>query len=148
VEILVRIEKNIPLTIFDEPVLKSRVTYLFNDADEKIKARINEIVTFLKLESTSELSYDNIAFFFKMYFYKLILNEAVEMTFSGEGNYDALSNVLSLLSEEKMESAIMGKPMIDAFTKVICSIPTNSALSACLYGSKILLMEKEFLGKI
>lgn len=144
---LVRIKTKIPLTIFNEPVLQSQVTHLFNGAEEKIKARVNEIVTFLELDSTNELSYDNIAFLFKVYFYKLILNEAVEMTFSGQGKYDALANILSLLSEEKLENAIMGKPMIDAFSRAIRSIPADSALSTCLYGSKIFLLEKEFLGK-
>jgi len=144
---LVRIEKEIPLTIFDEPVLQKQVIYLFDGAEEKIKARVNEIVTFLKSDSTDELSYDNIAFLFKGYFFKLILNEAVDITFSGQGKYDVLSNILSLRTEEKLEIAIMGEPMIDAFSNAIRSIPTNSALSACLHGSKILLLEKEFLGK-
>ena len=144
---LVRIEKEIPLTIFDEPVLQKQVIHLFNGAEEKIKARVNEIVTFLKSDSIDELSYDNIVFLFKGYFYKLILNEAVEMTFSGYGKYDVLSNILSLLTEEKLEASIIGEPMIDAFSNAIRSIPTDSALSACLHGSKILLLQKEFLGK-
>ncbi len=144
---LVRIEKKIPLTIFDEPVLKEKVTHLFNGSEEKIKTRVNEILAFLEEDSTDELSYDNIIFLFKVYFYKLILNEAVEITFSGQGNYDALSNILSLLSEEKLENAIMGEPMINAFSNAIRSIPTNSALSTCNHGSKILLLEKEFLGR-
>ena len=144
---LVRIKKEIPLTIFDEPVLQKQVIQLFNGSEEKIKARFNEIITFLESDSTDELSYDNIAFLFKGYFYKLILNEAVEMTFSGHGKYDALANILSLLTEEKLESAIMGEPMIDAFSNAIRSISTTSGLSACLNGSKILLLEKEFLGK-
>ena len=143
---LVRIEKEIPLTIFDEPVLQKQVIHLFNGAEKKIKARVNEIVTFLESDSTDELSYDNIAFLFKGYFYKLILNEAVEMTFSGYGKYDVLSNILSLLTEEKLETAIMGKPMIDAFSNAIRSIPAQTALSKALNGSKILLLEKEFLG--
>lgn len=146
-ETLVRIKKEIPLTIFNEPVLQSQVTHLFNGAEEKIKARVNEIITFLELDSTNELSYDNIAFLFKVYFYKLILNEAVELTFSGRGNYDALTNILSLLSEEKLENAIMGEPMVDAFSNAIRSIPNTSALSASLHGSKILSLKKEFLGK-
>ncbi len=144
---LVRIKKDIPLTIFDEPVLQDKVTRLFNGSEEKIKARFNEIVSFLEVDSTDELSYDNIASLFKSYFYKYVLNEAVEITFSGQGNYDALSNILSLLSEEKLENAIMGEPMIYAFSKAIRSIPITSDLSACLHGSKILLLEKEFLGK-
>ena len=69
------------------------------------------------------------------------------MTFSGQGNYDVLANILSLLSEEKLENAIMGEPMVDAFSNAISSIPNTSASSAILHGSKILLLEKEFLEK-
>ena len=144
---LVRIEKDIPLTIFDEPVLQDNVTNLFNGAEEKIKARFTEIVSFLGVDSTDELAYDNIVFLFKAYFYKSVLSEAVEMTFSGQGSYDALSNILSLLSEKKLENAIMGEPMIDAFSKAIRSIPNDGFLSACLHGGDILLLEREFLGK-
>ena len=109
-----------------------------------MKARVDEIVEFLELDTTDKFSYENIAFLFKWYFFKLILNEAVEITFAGQGNYDILSNILSLLSEEKLETAIMGEPMIDAFSNAIRSIPTDSALSAFLLGSKILLLEKNF----
>lgn len=142
---LVRIRKDVPLTIFEEPILAKQINNLFYGAEEKIKARVDYIVKFFELESTNELSYDNISFFFKCYFFKLILNEAVEITFAGQGNYDILSNILSLLSEEKLETAIMGEPMFDAFSRAIRSIHTDSALSACLHGSKILSLEKEFL---
>lgn len=144
---LVRIQKDVPLTIFDEPTLTKQVNNLFNGAEEKMKARVDEIVKFLESDTTDEFSYENIASLFKGHFFKLILNEAVEITFAGQGNYDILANILSLLSEEKLENAIMGEPMIDAFSNAIRSIPTDSALSACLHGSKILLLEKEFLGK-
>jgi len=144
---LVRIQKNVPLTIFDEPVLAEKVANLFNGAEEKIKARFNEIIIFLESDSTDELSYSNITFIFKVYFYKMILNEAVEMTFSKQGKYDILSNILSLLTEEKLETAIMGEPMIDAFSNAIRSITTTSVLSKALNGSKILLLEKTFQGK-
>lgn len=143
----VRIQKDVPVTIFDEPTLAKQVDNLFNGAEKKMKSRVNEIVKFLDMDSADELSYDNIAFLFKGYFFKLILNEAVEITFAGQGNYDILSNILSLLSEEKMETAIMGETMIDAFSKAIRSIPNDSGLNAALHGSKILLLEKEFLEK-
>ncbi len=146
-EAVVRIQKDVPLTIFDEPVLQEKVNQLFNGAEEKLKARVNEIVTFLESESTDELSYENISFFFKGYFFKLVLNEAIDITFAEQGKYDIVANILSLLSEEKIENAIMGEPMIDAFSKAIRSIPTTSALSACLHGGKILLLRKKFLGK-
>jgi len=146
-ETWVRIQKNVPLTIFDEPDLAKQVNNLFNSAEEKMKARFNEIVKFLKLDSTDELSYGNIVSLFKGYFFKAILNEAVETTLVGKGNYNILSNIASLLSEEKLEKAIMGKPMIDAFSNAIRSIHADSALSACIHGGEIISLEKEFLRK-
>jgi len=146
-ETLVRIEKAVPINIFNEPILAKHVDNIFKVAEEKMKARIDEITKFLRLDSVEELSYENIAFLFKVYFFKFILNEAIEITFQGNRNYDIISNILSLLSEEKLETAIMGAPMVDAFSKAIRSIPNTSALSATSHGSKILLLEKEFFGK-
>ncbi len=144
---LVRIQKDVPLTIFDEPSLAKQVDNLFDDSEEKMKVRIDEIVKFLKPFTTDKFSYKNITSLFKRYFFTLILNEAVGITFSGQENYDILSNILSLLTEENLETAIMGEPMINAFSNAISSIPTDSGLSAALHGSKILLLQKEFLGK-
>ena len=144
---LVRIQKDVPLTIFDEPALARRVNELFNGAEKKVKRRIDEILKFLKMDSVDELSYENITILFKENFFKSILNEAVEITFAGQRNYDILSNISFLLSEERLENAIMGEIMINAFSRAIRSVPVNSALSACLNGNKILLLEKEFLGK-
>lgn len=141
----VRIQKDVPITIFDEPILAKQVDNLFNGAEKKMKARVKEIINFLDMDSTDELSYDNIAFLFKVYFFKSILNEAIEITFESQENYDILSNILSLLSKEKMETAIMGKPMIDAFSKAIRSIPSNSGVRGAICGSKIQLLERKFL---
>ena len=146
-KLLVRIEKDVPLTIFDEPTLAKQVDNLFNGAEEKIKKRIDEIVKFLKKDDTEQFSYENIAFLFKGYFFKEILNEAVEKTFSGHGNYDILSNIISLLSEDKLKKAIIGKPMIDAFSNAIRSIPSEGFFDKINNGSDILILEKEFLGK-
>lgn len=132
-ETLVRIQKNVPLTIFDEPTLAKQVNNLFNGAEEKMKARIDEIVKFLESDTTDEFSYGNIVSLFKCYFFKLILNEAVEITFAGHENYDILANILSLLSKENLETAIMGEPMIDAFSTAIRNIPIDSAFSVYLH---------------
>lgn len=142
----VTINRSIPLTIFDEPYLKLQVNQLFDNMEQETRQRVSEIIKFLDLDHSDELSYDNIAFHFKHYFYQLILNEAIEITFSKAGKYNVLTNILSLLSEEKLRNAIMGKPMIDAFSRAIRSIPTTDALEACLHGSKILSLKKEYLG--
>ena len=72
---LVRIETEVPLIIFDEPTLKKKVDRLFDDSEEKIKARVEEIVKFLRAESANELSYSNIKILFREYFCEFILNE-------------------------------------------------------------------------
>lgn len=143
----IRVEINIPTTIFEKPALKKHVSKLFDSNEEKIKTRINEILTFLGSDYAEKLSSDKIAFFFKGYFYKVILNEAVKMTFSEEANFDALENIISLLTNENLENAIMGEPMIDAFSRAIRNLPDEGLLSPVLHGSKIMLLEKEFLGK-
>lgn len=102
-------------------------------------------MAFLKVEPAEQLSHDNISFLFKAYFYKSIITDAVEMAFTEKGKYDVKDNIMSLISETKLKDAIMGRPMIDAFKKAIQSIPPNSALSACIHGSKMLLLEQKFL---
>ena len=146
-KIFIRIQKDVTPIIFDEPTLAKKVDSLFNGSEKKIKARVDEITKFLDLEDVCEIPYEDIVFNFKVYFFKLILNEAVERAFSGQEKYDILAIIYSLLSKEKIETAIMGKPMIDAFSKAIRSKATNNALTSCICGSKILLLEKEFLGE-
>lgn len=142
---LVRIKKDVPLTIFDEPSVSERVNQLFDGQQETIRQRVDEILAFLKVEPAEQLSHDNISFLFKAYFYKSIITDAVEMAFTEKGKYDVKDNIMSLLSETKLKDAIMGRPMIDAFKKAIQSIPPTSALSACLHGSKMFLLEQKFL---
>ena len=146
-KISVRIETNIPITIFEKPVLKVLVSNLFDSNEEKIKSRVNEILTFIGSDYIEKLSSDEIVFFFKGYFYKLILNEAVKMTFSEEANFDALKNIKSLLTNEKLENAIMGEPMIEAFSKAIRNLPNDGFLTPVLHGSKIMLLKSKFLGQ-
>lgn len=145
--VLVRVVTNVPTTIFEKPVLKVLVSNLFDSNEEKIKARINEILTFLGSDYSEKLSSDEIEFLFKVYFYKVVLNEAVKMTFAENANLDALGNIISLLTNEKLENAIMGEPMIDAFSKAIRALPDEGLLSPVLHGSKIMLLRSKFLGQ-
>lgn len=144
---LVRIQKDVPLTIFDEPILAKQLNKLFKDSEEKFKSRVDEIVKFLESDFTDKLSYENIASLFKLYFFEFILNEAIEITLAGRRNYDILTNISSLLSEKSLETAIMGKPMIDAFIRAISNIPVDGNLSKIYKGSLKITLEKEFLGE-
>ena len=144
-KIFARIKATVPLSIFDEPVLQKQITELFNGLEEKFKARFNEIITFLEANSSDELSYENIMFLFKGYFYKWILNETIEMTFTESGKYDVLSNILSLLTEDNLETAIMGKPMIDAFVLANRNRLTALGLPEEINGGQRILLERKFL---
>lgn len=85
--------------------------------------------------------------YFKLYFYQSILNDAVEIIFAPNYKYDILDIIVcSLLTKEKLLSAISGRPIIDAFSKVLSELPSTDALESCLIGSKIFLLEKKFLG--
>lgn len=146
-DITVKIEKSVPITIFEYPEIKERVDALFDAMESDIKSRFDEILDFIlkRNDDFNKISYDNIHALFKIYFYKSILNEAVEITFAENGKFNMASNVFDLLSEERLKQAISGKPMIDAFKLAICKLPTKDALNACLHGSTMLLLEKEFL---
>lgn len=152
---LVRIQKDVPLTIFEEPNLAKQVGILFDGSKEKIKSRIDEIIEFLKSNDHHDLinydseafSYQNLLPLFKGYFFKSTLNRAVEITFSEQGKYNILSTISSLLSEEVLQDAIMGEPMIDAFSNAIRNLPNDGYLSPALHGADVLLLRKHFLGK-
>ena len=150
--VLVKIEKAVPTDIFELPQIKLRVEELFDDMKDDIRARFDEVKAFItKSERSKErygmISYDEIVAWFKIYFYKFILNEAVEITFTQSGKYDVVENILEVLTGQKLNEAIFGKQMIDAFGMVIRNMPSDSGLVKSLHGSTILLLEKEFLGK-
>lgn len=142
----VRIKVEVPVTIFELPKIKVRVDQLFSDLESDIKLRFDEIKAFITQKDSkgeySKISYDEVAEFFKMYFYKSILNEVVVITFT-EVKCDVAENIIALLSEEKLKAAILGEPMISAFEKGMDSIPTKNGI---VRGSKKLLLEKVFLG--
>lgn len=145
--ITVKIEKSVPITIFEYPEIKERVNELFDSMESHIRKRFDEIMDFLlkRNDDFSKISYDDIHTLFKMYFYKSILNEAVEITFAENGKFNMAANVFGLLSDEKFEQAVLGKPMVDAFKRVLCKLPPKDALTACLHGGTMFLLEKEFL---
>lgn len=146
-EVLLKIEKAVPTKIFDSPNIKEKLDTLFSEADDSIKKRYDEIKTFISRKENDEYSqiqYNDILALFKIYFCKFILNEAVEITFTEE-RYNVAENILGILSEEKLNAAILGKPMINAFELAIRQMPSDSGCGACLHGSTMLLLEKNFL---
>lgn len=145
-EVLLKIEKAVPAKIFDVPNIKEKMDLLFIGAEDSIKKRVDEIKTFITKRNNDEynqIEYDDILALFRIYFCKSILNKAIEITFSEDGSYNVAENILGLLSEESLNTAILGKPMIWAFEKAITNLPSNSII----HGSTMLLLEKKFLDK-
>lgn len=139
------VEKEVPSNIFERSDVQARVQELFVDAEGMIDARIKEITEFLDIEPCYELTHKHIYALFEGYFCKHIANEAIQMAFMEQGNYNILDNIMSLLTKRQLRAAIYGKPMIDAFSRAIRSIPNEHALDASIHGSKILLLRKEYL---
>ena len=150
-KVLVRIEKEVPTTIFELPEIKLRVDTLFDNMKDDIKARFDEVKAFITKNEGDKrrygkIAYDEITDLFKIYFYKSIINEAVELTFTENGKYDMVANILEILSDEKLKADILGEPMIYAFEKAISNLPCEG-LTGCVHGGTMLLLEKEFLGR-
>lgn len=148
----VRIERKVPIDIFELPQIKLRVDELFDELKDDIRVRFDEIKEFCTKDKKKEerygmISYNEIELLFKIYFYKSIINEIVEITFTQSGKYNVVENILEVLSEQKLKDAIYGETMIDAFATAIRMIPTDSGLIAALHGSTIHLLEKKFLGR-
>lgn len=145
-EIYVKIETKVPVTIFEDSKVKEKVDVYFKETEEKFKERYYEILKVLNMQRQKELSLEYITCLFEVYFYKYILNDAVKEALTNSKKRDVLKNVISLITKERVEKDIMGKCMIDAFSDAIRSIQTDSAAVTILKGSKILLLEKKFLG--
>lgn len=149
-DVLVKIEKAVPTTIFELPQIKLRVDNLFNEMEEDIKARFDEIKAFITKSEADKsiygkIEYDEIATLFKIFFYKSVLNDVVEMTFGENNKHNVVENILEILSYDNLKEAVYGELMINAFKMAIKNLPSDGALTACLHGGKIMLLEKEFL---
>ncbi len=141
----VRLKVWVPDSIYEEPKIKERLDNLFCELDPEIVSKICDILDFLRMKPCKELGYDNIYNQFKDKFFKKVLRDAITASFSGEGGYNVLSNILNQLTEENLRQAIMGKEMIDVFTKAIRSVPTNSAFDKAARGSKIYLLTQKYV---
>ena len=136
-------KKVVPLTIFDEPCLQERTSQLFDTMEKQIQKRIHRILNFLstKQNCNMNVSYTDLFTSFKGHFYKYLLNQAVEISLTVPGKYNILDNILSLLSKENLQEAIMGEIMIKSFLMVI-----NRNVDVAIPDSIILELERKFLG--
>ena len=145
--VIVRISQEAPLEIFDHPSLQGKITQLFTSFDQAIEARFNEIIKFLQVQPIDIFSYGSIQFLFKMFFFKGILSEAVKRSFTGECDYNVLSNIDALLTKERLNDAIYGEPMIEAFSYAIHNKDNRKVYAPHLGERSFRLLEIKFLGK-
>ncbi len=146
----IKIDPN-TLSIIEEPRIKENLQILFSTFDTAITDKINEILNFIKFHNEKiykDLSFDNIYENFKLYFYKKIINEAINTTLSCVDKYDFLENILELINSQIINEAILGETMINSFNRAIRRLPNEnvSGLQFISKGSLIILLEKEFLG--
>lgn len=148
-KVLVRIEAEVPITIFELPQVKEKVKPLFTKMESEIKARYDEIKTFIKdrKQRYESISYDEVSKVFRIYFYKFILNDVVKVTFSDSNKFDVVDNILELLTEEKLKDAILGDPMLCTFKKLIAELPNDDVFDAISDGGTMFALEKEFLSR-
>ena len=143
------IKITVPFDIFNEPHLNACLNNMLKFKEPDIQKRFYEIKEFIEKDNlsdpTNELSYDNIYFLFKLFLYKKLINDSIEIAFNEKGRYNVLDNIISLISEDTITEAIMGKTMIDAFSKAIRSIPNTSMIDPCIHGGMIISIENKFL---
>lgn len=155
-ESLLNLETSVPTTIFEQEKIKVRIEELFAQNESEMVERFKEVKASITERERDKvrygkISYDDISELFKIYFYEKISIQAVEMAFSENGEnedrFNIVTNILELLTDENLQSAIQGEPMINAFTGTISHLETSSGHEAALDGSTILYLEKEFLGR-
>lgn len=134
-QVIVELDK----CILEEPEVKKALDEIFEKKNDEIEKRIIEMIEYLDMKPCSELSKENIMYFFRRYFEKWILNSAVNIVLQKNGCHDILSCIKSLIFEENLKDAIYGEVMIRAMSRAIRNIKYS--------GSKIILLEKKYLGK-
>lgn len=107
------------ITLFEETIIRNRVNYLFENYREQIDTLIENV--FVNYFQVTNLNKEEAFYFFKIYFHRLILNEAIEIVLSGQqGHYNVLMAVFSLLSdEEKIIDHFFTESVLNAFCAYI-----------------------------
>lgn len=134
--------------ILDSPKVQHRLNDLFVKVERTFQFRFDELSKIIdeyaeeKLFS-KKISYEDTMFFFKQYFLREVVNNAIKMALlESTEKYNILENILSLLSEEALTEAILGKTMINAFSKVICDLPCESPIDYDVHSGLTLMLRK------
>ena len=131
----VKIKQMVSTDIFENDKVKERLDVLFKDFDTGLRCRYGEIRSFvLKYvkKDFMNLTYEDTIIKFKLYLYKQLLNEAVEILFSQNSEFDIRKIITSILTEDRMYRAIYGEPM----TYVFADFVRNLQKEAFIEGNK------------
>lgn len=144
-----RLEINFSYEIFESPKVKQKVDKIFEKTKKKFCARFDEIKAFIMEHRRDveyrEISYDEVFSRFKELLFDEVAKIAVEKAFSTD-NHDLEKNLINELSIELVETAIMQRTMIEAFSDAIIGIRSNTYFGLASKGSMMLLLKNEFLG--
>lgn len=144
---LVQLSNDIPLRIFNVPVVKQKAEEVFKSSitQKAIKERETEMLAVINLEPTGDFSYENIINKFKPYFYREILQQALEMSVTQSNRFNIVSNILALLpSEYQMKKAINGKAFFNAIEDIIKQLPISNRDKV----NKIILFQNTFYNSL
>ncbi len=121
----IRIEKDFRINILDDPAIKPHLSELLSSSEKEIHNKIGDILEFLNLshhnKPGSELSVNNLANLFELYFRKAIVIEAISIALTVRKESDILSNIKGLIDHSKISNAINGDVMVLAFKKAIAA---------------------------
>lgn len=136
--------ENATLTIFKDPSVKEKSDQLFKANNEYLKNKIQEILSFIGLKFSDEISFEAILTIFKENFHKQVLISAIKMSCSDGEKYNLLENVLYFLSDRMLIYTAHTKPMIDAIQTVLYTLPEKTTLQHVRYSSLIFKLHRTY----
>ena len=129
------------LNIFQEPKIAHSISNLFAIMHKEISNRFNAILKSIDVEPKNEFKYNNLLKLFKFYFYKQLVQQAINMALM-EYRYNLLDNILSLINEKTLKDAIYGDIMLQTFISTFRSIEATSEMEKAIVGSKIINLKR------
>ena len=141
---------NETVPILQLPIVKNRLTDVFNSLEKEFKIQFNELLAIAETHPeksiSNQISYEDTIEFFKNYLLIEVLDKAVGTALTGSmEKYNVLDNILDILSEETLLDAIHGIPMINAISAVIKKIPCVEPFDKDVHDSIVSMLKKDFV---
>ena len=133
------------LSVFNRPEIKEVSDKIFKNMNYLIRYQMDNILDDIYSKNGDfnvEISRERIYNEFKKFYHIYIIRRAILYLLADAAQSDEI--IISLLTEKDLTYAIYGKPMIDAFSKVINSIPVGSGEESCLHGRVINTVKNAF----